>query len=108
MRGTRRLLFAVLTLCVLCTSGAYADGFRLRLEDFSTGSGVVITDNGVGDINPLAGAVTYSGSINGFLVNVTTGISKPLIGGVNNYAELDLNSVNVQFTGAGKLRITLE
>ena len=108
MRGMRRFLFAVLTLCVLGTSGAYADGFRLRLEDFGTGNGVVITDNGAGDINPLAGAVTYLGSLNGFTINVTTGLSKPIIGGVNNYAELDLNSVNVRFTGAGKLRITLE
>ena len=70
--------------------------------------GVVITDNKSGDLNPLSGAITYSGFINSLLVNVTTGISQPIIGGVNNYAELDLNSVNIQVGGAGGLRITLE
>jgi hypothetical protein len=108
IRGAGRFLFAVLTAYMLFASVVYADSFRLRLEDFTTGTGVVLTDNGAGDWNPLAGAITYLGSINDFIINVTTGISKPAIGGVNNYAELDLNSVNVQFTGAGTLRITLE
>jgi hypothetical protein len=71
--------------------------------------GVVVTDNGPGDIEPLLGAIVFSGSVpGGFTVNVTTGISKPIIGGVNNFAELDLNSVNVQTAGPGTLRITLE
>ena len=109
IRVAGRLLCAVLTISLLCTSAAYADLFRLRLEDISTGIGVVVTDGGGGDIDPLIGVITYSGSIkNDFLVNVTTGISKPVIGGVNNYAELDLNSVNVQVSRAGTLRITLE
>jgi hypothetical protein len=59
-------------------------------------------------MSPLAGVILYSGAINGFIFSVTTGISQPLIGGVNNYAELDLNSVNVQVASAGTLRITLE
>jgi hypothetical protein len=111
IRGGRKLLFAVLAVCVLSTSAAYADLLRLRLEDISSGSGsgVVVTDGKAGDTNPLTGVITYLGSINSnFLINVTTGISKPVIGGVNNYAELDLNSVNVQVGSAGTLRITLE
>ena len=108
IRGAGRFLFAVLTAYMLFASVAYADSLRLRLEDFATGTGVVLTDNGAGDWNPLAGAITYLGSINDFIINVTTGISKPVIGGVNNYAELDLNSVNVQVGRAGTLRITLE
>src|SRR5262245_28650904 len=111
IRVAGRLLSAVLTISLLCTSAAYADLFRLRVEDISTGIGigVVVTDGEDGDINPLTGVITYSGAINNdFLVNVTTGVSKPVIGGVNNYAELDLNSVNVQVGRAGTLRITLE
>lgn len=108
IRGAGRFLFVMLSVCVLCTSAAYADSFRLRLEDFGTGTGVVVTDGGAGDFNPLTGAITYSGPVNGFIVNVTTGISKPVIGGVNSYAELDLNSINVQVAYAGTLRITLE
>jgi hypothetical protein len=108
IRGLRRLLFVVLSVGVLCASAAYADSFRLRLEDLGTGTGVVVTDGGAGDFNSLAGAITYSGPVNSFVVNVTTGISKPVIGGVNSYAELDLNSINVQVAYAGTLRITLE
>jgi hypothetical protein len=109
MRGMGRWLGAALTLGVLYTATAYADAFRLRLEDVGTGTGVVVTDNGVGDVNPLAGVMTYAGAItNDFLINVTTGLSKPVIGGVHNDAELDLNSVNVQVGHAGTLRITLE
>jgi hypothetical protein len=59
IRGVGRLLFVVLSVGVLCASAAYADSFRLRLEDFGTGTGVVITDGGAGDFNPLAGAITY-------------------------------------------------
>ena len=103
-----RCLFAVLTTCVLFTSVAYADSFRLRVENYLSGIGVVITDNDVGDANPLAGAITYLGSLNSLAVNITTGISQPLIGSVNNYAALHLNSVNIQVSGAGALRLTLE
>jgi hypothetical protein len=108
IRGVVRFLFVVLTVFVLSTSAAYADSFRLRLEDLGSGKGVVITDNAVGDWSPLVGMILYSGSLNGFDVNVTTGISKPVIGDVNNYGELDLNSVNIQFFGAGSMRLTLE
>jgi len=108
MRIVGKGLLAVLTTCVLCTSVAYADAFRLRVENFLTGSGVVITDNGVGDANSLAGAITYLGSLNNLTLNITTGISQPLIGSVDNYAALHLNSVNIQVGGAGALRLTLE
>jgi hypothetical protein len=109
MRGAGRLLFAGLTIGALYTSTAYADAFRLRLESLGAGgTGVVVTDNGIGDLSSDAGVIVYVGSVNGFAVNVTTGLSKPMIGGTNNYAELDLGSVNVTGSGAGTLRITLE
>jgi hypothetical protein len=103
-----RYVLAVLFLILVTASIGHADPFRLRLVDVGSGLGVVITDNHAGDSNPLAGAITYFGSIGGFLLNVTTGISQPIIGGVNNYAELDLNSVNVQVGGAGTIQIMLE
>ena len=56
----------------------------------------------------MTGALTYSGSLNSLAVNITTGISQPLIGSANNYAELHLNSVHIQVSGAGTLRLTLE
>jgi hypothetical protein len=82
---------------------------RLRIEDVTGGIGAVITDNGVGDLNPLIGALTFSGSVGFSLINVTTGLSKPLIGGGSiDLGQLDLNSVNVVISGPGTLRLTLE
>ena len=49
------------------------------------------------------GLITYAGGVGGgvFTVNVTTGISKPIIG--PNI--IDLNSVNVSTTGGGTLKV---
>ena len=107
----RKLLVRVIGLTLAFAffgSSAFAQ-FRLRVEDTGTGLGVVITDQGPGDLNPVVGAVTFSGAIGAnFTVNVTTGVSKPLIGGFGDVGQIDLNSVNVATTGAGTLRITLE
>ena len=88
-------------------SSAFAQ-FRLRIEDTVAGLGTVITDNGAGDINGALGALTFSGAIGGFAVNVTTGLSKPLIGGVADFGQLDVNTINIHSAGPGTLRITLE
>jgi hypothetical protein len=86
---------------------AYADSFQLTLEDIVAGASVVIADNGLNDMNPVVGLITFIGNIGSFDASVTTGVSKPLIGGVNNLAELDLNSVNVVTKGAATLRLSL-
>jgi len=82
---------------------------RLRIEDLTNGGvGAVITDNGPGDINPAVGALTFNNGVGSFIVNVTTGLSKPLIGGVSDLGQIDLNSVNVLTSEPGTLRLTLE
>jgi hypothetical protein len=78
----------------------------LRIEDVGTGTGAVIFDNGPGDIQAGLGVLTFSGAVGGFAINVTTGISKPMIGS-SIAGELDLNSVNVSVSGAGTLKLTL-
>src|SRR5215470_1789161 len=112
----QKLVIAILGALIL---GAFASlsffsspvsaTMRLRIEDLSNGGdvGAVITDNGPGDINPLVGALTFSGQVGSFLVNVTTGLSKPIVGG-SDLGQIDLNSVNVLTSGAGTLRLTLE
>jgi hypothetical protein len=108
LRYLQTLGLVVMALIGFSTA-TYADSFRLRIENTGLGQGAVITDNGVGDSNPLIGVITFSGAVpGGFVVNVTTGLSKPMVGGTTSIAELDLNSVNVQTVGAGTLRITLE
>ena len=105
--------FQTLLLAVLVVIGfgevTYADSFRLRIEDVTAGVGAVITDQGPGDGSPTVGVITFNNLVGSFNINVTTGISKPVIGGVTNLAELDLNSVDVHSTGgAATLKITLE
>jgi hypothetical protein len=74
------------------------------------------TDGGVGDATPkgtasvadgnaIDGVVGFTGAIGGFIVNVITGISAPIIGN-SKEAILDLFSVNVS-AGAGTLEIML-
>lgn len=66
----------------------------------SSGGGITSnTDDGfVG-----AGTINFSGSVGNFIINVTTGISKPVIGP----ARIDLNSVNVSSNAAGLFEIRL-
>ena len=75
---------------------------RLRIEDVTTGVGAVVTDTD-GD-----GVLMFSGAVGSFGVNVTTGLSKPTIGGITDLGQIDLNSVNVLSSGTGTLRLTLE
>jgi len=95
--------FAVLLLLAGTASAAEASAF-LRLED---GASVVqIVDNGPGDANALAGVVMFSGGIGAYTVNVTTGVSRPVVGDLFR-AALDLNSIDVvTAAGGGTLTIT--
>jgi hypothetical protein len=70
----------------------------LRLEDAVTV--IEVADNSALDINPLVGAITYSGAFGSFIVNVSTGLSRPVIGDLFR-AALDLNSVDVRSGIAG-------
>lgn len=66
---------------------------------FSLDGGAAITcaDGDSCDSSVLAGVVTYNHSIGDFVVNVTTGISKPLLTGSPSL--MDLNSINLQASG---------
>ena len=70
-------------------------GFVLTLDDLSTaGVDVIVVDNTDGGLGTLTGkgistnadgsgtdgVVTFSGGVGSFIVNVTTGISAPMIG----------------------------
>lgn len=62
---------------------------------------VQVFDNAAGDLNPALGAITFSGSVGAFAINVATTLSKPVIGPL----QLDLNSVNATTTGAGSITV---
>jgi|PlaIllAssembly_1097288.scaffolds.fasta_scaffold39238_2 hypothetical protein len=65
----------------------------------------LVYDNGAGDLNPTVGAVTFSGAVGTWSVNVSTAISYPVQGSVTS-PFLDLNSVNVGGTGTLEILAT--
>jgi hypothetical protein len=93
--------------------------FVLTLDDLGTpGIDVIVSDNApiltgtkkgptnFVDGSPTVGAVSFNGAVGTFSVNVTTGVSKPVIGGFN-VSRIDLNSINVSGGAAGTLKIEL-
>lgn len=114
--------FTVATAGLLLASMApnASASFILQLDDLGTsGVDVIIIDNSpVGSLSDsgivstildgsgLAGVLHYSGIVGVFNVNITTGLSKPVIGP----ARIDLNSINVSGgvgTGSRQLEILL-
>ena len=66
---------------------------------FSIDGGATITcaDGAACDTNTSAGVVTFSQSLGDFVVNVSTGLSKPTL--TTGAPLIDLNTVNVQVSG---------
>ena len=98
---TRILLFSV--LAVFLVGGTVSATPMLTLSD-GINPMVTISDGAGLDSNPAAGAVTYIGAIGNWVINVSTGVTKPIIGQAN-YPILDLNSVNTTSGGAGVMTI---
>ena len=67
---------------------------------------VTVTDGGFGDLSATPGVVVFSGAVGVFDVNVTTGLSFPLLGSLSEPV-MDLNSVNVSSGSAGTLTVKL-
>jgi hypothetical protein len=108
-----RVVLGLVAVVAMLSGAPTAMALSLRVENVGLGSGVVITDGGAGDLNALPGVLQFSDVLaGGFTVNVTTGISRPTagppVGPLGTVAQLDLISLNVQTTGPGTLRITLE
>jgi hypothetical protein len=90
----------VLTLALAARTGFAA--LEVQLSDGITTFSV--EDNTAGDLNLDAGVVVVSTTIASWIVNVTTGISKPILGNADA-PYLELNSVNVTSTAGGTLTI---
>ena len=81
--------------------------FILRLDDPNTAAvEVTVIDQGAGDINPVAGVITFSGSVGAYAVNVSTGVSKPTLGSALA-PSMDLNSIDVTTGSGGLLNVFL-
>ncbi|RLU00674.1 hypothetical protein [Ketobacter sp.] len=106
MNNTEKLrtwLPLALGLVVLPTLNANA-AFVMSLDDLSDAAGPTIIYDGSGsDFGGPLGVITYSGAIGSFNVNVTTGVSKPIVGPTT----LDLNSINVTGASGGTLVVKI-
>jgi len=90
-------------LMILGTSAPARATMQLQLQ--SNAMTLTITDGGAGDLNPIAGAITFVGAFDTWTLNVTTGLSKPFIGS-SAQPQMDVNSVDAT-SGAGALTIML-
>lgn len=78
--------------------------FMLELSDGITTE--TVTDGGMGDIAAAAGRIRYAGGIGNFVINLTTGQSKPVLGSAD-MPELSLASVDVSSGTGGTFTIKL-
>lgn len=101
-RISTTVLLPTLLLGALAAPQAQA-AFVMILDDPNDAfSSVMITDGTGGDLNGVNGVITFSGVVGAFTVNVTTGISKPVVGP----GQLNLNSINVSGS-AGTLLVSI-
>jgi len=96
-------VMAVALLSIVATSRSAQAGPLLKLTDGTTTQ--IIADGDSLDSALMPGVVTFSGTIGNFLINVSTGISKPVLGNPA-LPQLDLNSINVTGAGTGTLAIS--
>jgi hypothetical protein len=92
-------ILTILMAAALMVPGANA-ALTLYLSDGT--NSVLLTDS------TNSGAITYNGNLGGtspWIVNVTTGLSKPIL--TNPSGDMDLNSVNVTSSAGGTLTIIL-
>lgn len=91
------ILIAVLALFMV--AGAAIATPMLSLDDgVGGGPDILITDQLPGDANSVVGATTWVGSIGVWVVNVATGITKPVSGDAL-LPSMDLNSINTSTAG---------
>src|SRR5208282_5572230 len=99
---------AALTILLLLGSGSKALAvLQLTLTD-DLGNTVTITDNGPGDTDPTVGSISFVGAVGSnpnWYINVTGGLSKPVLGSASA-PELDITTLNYSY-GAGTLDIQL-
>lgn len=93
---------AVVALVLGGTTPSHAT-LMISLAD-NLGNSATVTDQGAGDANPALGAATFVGSLGNFLINVTTGLSKPVLGSAT-LPDIDLSSVDVTSALGGTLTL---
>jgi len=94
---------ASVTAVVALSASAYATP-TLTIND-GVNLPIVVTDNGVGDFNPLIGVVDWSGQVGVWTINLDSGTTKPVLGSALSPV-MDLFFKAISGGGAGDLWIT--
>lgn len=94
--------------CALCLfGGVQQEANAATIIELSDGiTTVSVADGSASDLSTTPGVVVFSGIVGVFDVNVTTGLSYPLLGSLSEPI-MDLNSVNVSSGGTGTLTVKL-
>ena len=98
----KKLTIAIAIAVATCAVSLYATPTPY-LQIFDGTTTIKITDNGVGDQNPLVGAVLWTGTIGVWDINVDQGLTKPILGSATQ-PHMDL-SFSAHSTAAGTLNL---
>jgi hypothetical protein len=102
MKNISKILIIAFALSILIGIQSVYAIPTLQLKSGATTK--TIADGSILDANSEAGVVTYIGAVGIFNLNVTTGVTKPALGSAT-LPDLDLNSVDLNSSGAGTLKI---
>lgn len=98
-------IFLFLLVCSFIISSSVQSAHALATLRLSDGSTVIdIADGSGSDLSSTTGIVVYSGAVGNFGVNITTGITKPVVGSAGS-PQLDLNDISITTTESGTLTI---
>ncbi len=105
MKNSKKFAMVAATACALALAAERSSAVpSITLFDVASSTSVTVVDGGLGDANAAAGAVTFIGSLGVWTVNVSTGLTKPILGSSTS-PSMDLNSID-NSSAAGTLIIT--
>ena len=114
LKRTIGYVLAFWMVATLVPAEASAAGFKLRVEDTTTGNfGVIIGDQLIGDAAPQPGVISVMlfGLTQEVVISLTLGMSKPTLPGAgvtDVYSQLYLQSFDMTTSGPTSVRLTLE
>src|SRR5688572_4038365 len=86
-------LICIVLVTLVALIGPKSSEASMHLMLTSGATSVTIDDGGAGDLNAVAGAITFVGAVGSWTINVSTGIGFPVLGSLT-LPHMDLNSVN--------------
>jgi hypothetical protein len=79
-----QLVVASAVFAVCLASSRPASALAITLTEVTSGASLTISDNGIGDMNLLAGGLTYAGTLGNITFDLTTALADPIIGSSGN------------------------